>query len=162
VGYVNSIDYHSPSENPASLGRLWFRPAGVNSCGEPVMHDHVSACLFNPSMEGNVMKTIKMNAVVAGCLGAGTLLMTPMISSAAEAGQGWDTFNSGDGERITVVPASAYQGTSLSSAVGQGWDAFNSGDGEKVPAPNPGYKRPPLAAAPIGSPAADGNAIFGE
>lgn len=102
------------------------------------------------------MKTIKMNAVAASLLGAGALLMTPMIASAAEAGQGWDAFNSGDGEKIAVVTETAYMGTSLSSPVGQGWDAFNSGDGQKIPASNSAYMRGSTSTG------ADGNAIFGE
>lgn len=73
------------------------------------------------------MKIIKLNAVLAALLGAGALLMTtPMISSAAMVGQGWDVFNAGDGERI---PASdkAYVGTALTSAPRQEFDILNLG-----------------------------------
>jgi hypothetical protein len=76
-------------------------------------------------MEENTMKTIKLNAVLAAMLGAGVVLMTsPMISSAAEAGQGWDVFNAGDGERI-LVSDQAYMGTALTSAPTQEFDILN-------------------------------------
>lgn len=106
------------------------------------------------------MKTIKMKAVAAGLLGAGALLMTPMTSFAAEAGQGWDTFNTGDGERIAVNSDSAYMGTSLSSPVGQGWDTFNTGDGEKFPEPN--YKRASPASAASEGAVMGGHVIYGD
>ena len=106
------------------------------------------------------MKTIKMNAVVAGLLSAGALLMTPMTSFAAEAGQGWDAFNTGDGERIVVNSASAYMGTSQSSAVGQSWDTFNTGDGERFPEPN--YKRASPASAASEGVVMSGHVIYGD
>jgi hypothetical protein len=109
-------------------------------------------------MEGNVMKTINRNAVVAGLLGAGALLMSPMTAFAAEPGQGWDTFNTGDGERITVSAATAYMGTSLPTAVGKGWDTFNVGDGQGLPASNLDFKR--ASPAPSASEGIDINGHF--
>lgn len=71
------------------------------------------------------MKNIKLNAGLAALLSAGALLMTtPMISSAAAVGQGWDAFNAGDGERIPVSDK-AYMGTALASAPKQGFDILN-------------------------------------
>lgn len=67
------------------------------------------------------MKTIKLSAVIASVLGAGALLSAPVISSAA-AGQGWDAFNAGDGERIV---GQAYVGTSMQSAPAEGFDILN-------------------------------------
>jgi hypothetical protein len=95
-------------------------------------------------MEENTMKTIKLNAVLAAWLGAGALLMmTPMISSAAEAGQGWDTFHAGDGERISVSDP-AYVGTALTSAPTQRFDILNLD--KQLPA----YQGIPQVADPSG------------
>jgi len=103
------------------------------------------------------MKTIKLNAVMAGLLSAGALLMTVPVMSLADTDQGWDTFNSGDGQPIPVS-GKAYMGTSLSSATaGQGWDAFNSGDGQRIPASNKAYQ-----AASSNVPASGSPAVFGE
>jgi hypothetical protein len=97
-------------------------------------------------MEGNAMKSTKLNAVMAGLLSAGTLLMTTPMISAAAAGEGWDAFNAGDGESLSV---SAYEGTSLGAA-GLGWDAFNAGDGESITASGKAYMGTSLEAAPSG------------
>jgi hypothetical protein len=83
-------------------------------------------------MEENAMKIIKLNAVTATLLGVGALLMTtPMISSAAMVGQGWDVFNAGDGERLPVSDK-AYVGTALTSAPKQEFDILNLG--KEIPA----------------------------
>jgi hypothetical protein len=110
------------------------------------MHeDSMSTCFVQPFMEGNAMKSTKLNAVLAGLLGAGTLLSTTMISTAS-AGEGWDAFNAGDGEMVAV---SAYMGTSLGAA-GRGWDAFNAGDGESIAASDKAYMGTSLEAVPSG------------
>ncbi len=67
------------------------------------------------------MKSIKLSAVMASMLGAGALLIAPVISNAA-TGQGWDAFNAGDGDRIV---SQAYVGTSMQSAPAEGFDILN-------------------------------------
>lgn len=90
------------------------------------------------------MKTIKLNAVMAGLLGAGALLMSVPVISNAATGQGWDTHNAGDGERIAV---SAYMGTSLESAPSGEFDILNLD--RQVPASG-AYMGTSLEAAPSG------------
>ena len=70
------------------------------------------------------MKHIKLNAATAALLGGALLMTTPVMSTAAMVGQGWDAFNAGDGERIPVSDK-AYMGTSLTSAPKQGFDILN-------------------------------------
>jgi hypothetical protein len=105
-------------------------------------------------MEGIVMKSLRLNIVISGMLGAGALLAVPVVSNAATA-EGWDAFGeysaSYQGERIDPsgmstsrgslassefdlnnldkdVPASgsSYIGTSLESPSGDS-DAFRAG-----------------------------------
>lgn len=115
------------------------------------------------------MKTIKLNAVMASILAAGSLLLAVPAITHAGAGQGWDAFNAGApnegvGERIPVSDK-AYLGTSMKSATGgQGWDAFNAGAsaekaGEPLPSYTPAYRGTSLRAAPSGDSDAFGAGI---
>lgn len=70
------------------------------------------------------MKTLKQSAVLAALLGAGALMMTIPAISFAAAGEGWDAFNAGDGERISVSDK-AYVGTALTSKPKQAFDILN-------------------------------------
>jgi hypothetical protein len=81
---------------------------------------------------GFIMKTIKLSAVMASMLAAGSLLLTvPAVSNASSPGQGWDAFNSGAsnegvGEPIPMA-SKAYRGTALEVAPSLDSDAFRTG-----------------------------------
>ena len=85
--------------------------------------DNASAWVVHFFMEKAAMKTIKMNAVMAGMLGAGALLMAVPVVSSAAAGQGWDTFNTGDGQNVAA--SDPYMGTSMVSAPSGAYDILN-------------------------------------
>jgi hypothetical protein len=74
-------------------------------------------------MEDVIMKTVKFNAVMASMLGAGALLLSVPVVSSAAAGEGWDSFNSGDGQSIAA--SSTYLGTALVSAPSGTFDVLN-------------------------------------
>lgn len=105
------------------------------------------------------MKTIRMSSVLAGMLGAATLLLMVPLSMSASPGMEWETYYTGEGEPITAesnsyrsssgsgfdlfnsgegvriaVFESAYMGTAMGSEVsGGGWDPFRSGEGDPLP-----------------------------
>jgi hypothetical protein len=98
-------------------------------------------------MEEAAMKTIKMSAVMAGMLGAGALLMAVPVVSSAAAGEGWDSFNSGDGQSIAA--SSAYLGTALVSSPSDGFDVLNL-DVEIHSSSGAAYYGTSMEAAPSG------------
>lgn len=55
-----------------------------------------------------------------------TLSATPVF---ADPGKGWDVFNTGAGEKISVPPASR---PSIVAGAGKGWDVFNTGTGQPL------------------------------
>lgn len=108
------------------------------------------------------MKTIRMSSVLAGMLGAATLLLMVPLSMSASPGMEWETYYTGEGEPITAESSSyrssapgqgsgfdlfssgegvriadfesAYMGTAMGSEVsGGGWDLFRSGEGDPLP-----------------------------
>lgn len=105
------------------------------------------------------MKTIRMSSVLAGMLGAATLLLMVSLSMSASPGMEWETYYTGEGEPITAESSSyrssaesgfdlfnsgegvriadfesAYMGTAMGSEVsGGGWDLFRSGEGDPLP-----------------------------
>ena len=98
-------------------------------------------------MEEAAMKTIKMSAVMAGMLGVGALLMTVPVVSSAAAGEGWDTFNTGDGQSIAA--SSPYLGTAMESAPSGGFDVLNL-DVEIHSSSSKAYYGTSMEAAPSG------------
>jgi hypothetical protein len=83
-----------------------------------------------------IMQIIKFSSVAVTILAAGAFsLLVPQLSTAADMnqpGKGWDTFQSGSGQRLPDY-SQAYMGTSMNSAPGQGWDVFHSGAEGAVP-----------------------------
>lgn len=81
------------------------------------------------------MKSSKTATVFATFLGLSGLGLAPAALSAP--GNGWDIFNSGDGDRIHA--SAAYMGTAMGSSAGKGYDLFRAGTGEPLSAPHSGY-----------------------
>lgn len=48
-------------------------------------------------------------------------------------GKGWDTFQTGAGEPVTVRKATAVGVAAATGAPGKGWDTFHTGGGEPLP-----------------------------
>lgn len=71
------------------------------------------------------MKSSKTATLIATVLGLSGLALAPAALSAP--GNGWDIFNSGDGDRIHA--SAAYVGTAMGGSAGQGYDLFGGGDG---------------------------------
>ena len=69
------------------------------------------------------MKTVKFNAIMASMLGAGALLLSVPVVSSAAAGEGWDTFNTGNGQNIAA--SNPYMGTAMVSAPSGSFDVLN-------------------------------------
>lgn len=68
---------------------------------------------------------------LAGALSAVACLVA-LPAFADQPGKGWDTFQTGAGERISVSESGSHTNAVLSGAPGKGWDTFHTGAGEPI------------------------------
>lgn len=81
------------------------------------------------------MKSSKTTTLIATLLGLSGLALAPAALSAP--GNGWDIFNSGDGDRIQA--SASYVGTAMGGSAGKGYDLFHAGVGEPLSDARTGY-----------------------
>lgn len=74
------------------------------------------------------MKKIMLGKL-AGALSVSTIIFA-LPAAAGQPGKGWDTFQTGAGEPVTIQTTAV--GAVVNGAPGKGWDTFQTGAGEPI------------------------------